>query len=127
MAKASHKNQLSIGIDAVSIARMKASARNPRFIERVFTEKEAAYCLKRQDPSRHLSGRFAAKEAVIKALGDMDGFGWKDIEVVRKKDGRPRAAVRSEAKKILGKRKIFLSIAYSKEIAIAFAAVERTG
>ena len=56
-----------------------------RFLQRVFTEREIAYCTRRRDPVPHLAGRFAVKEATMKALGTGHAYGvlWKDVEVIR--------------------------------------------
>src|SRR4029077_14656681 len=72
-----------IGIDLLEIRRLeRALERHPRLAERVFTEAERSYAAARARPGRHLAARFAAKEAVVKALGLSDGFGLREIEVV---------------------------------------------
>ncbi|MGH8994992.1 MAG: holo-ACP synthase [Acidimicrobiales bacterium] len=74
-----------IGIDAVDIVRFrKVIGRRPTLIGRVFTERERADSEERADPAQHLAARFAAKEAVMKALGTgIGGFALRDVEVVR--------------------------------------------
>jgi holo-[acyl-carrier protein] synthase len=78
---------LGIGFDATDIPRVADVFRRygDRFLRRVFTEREIAYCTRRRDPVPHLAGRFAAKEAAMKALGTGHSRGvlWKDIEVIR--------------------------------------------
>ena len=72
-----------IGIDLLEIDRLeRALERHPRLAERVFTDGERRYAAARARPGRHLAARFAAKEAVVKALGLADGFGLGEIEVV---------------------------------------------
>ncbi|MBI5887927.1 MAG: holo-ACP synthase [Deltaproteobacteria bacterium] len=121
------KNQITTGIDIVSIRRIRKSSRNPRFCEGIFTKGELAYSMKKRSPPKHLAGRFAAKEACVKALSFAPEavFGWKDIEVVNDGNGRPAIRLHSGAVDALGGRKIFLSITYSKEAAMAFVAVEQ--
>jgi holo-[acyl-carrier protein] synthase len=80
-------NVLAIGIDATDIPRIaEMFARyGDRFLRRVFTEGEIAYCRRHRDPAPHLAARFAAKEAAMKALGTghASGVMWQDVEVVR--------------------------------------------
>ncbi|HXW07279.1 MAG TPA: holo-ACP synthase [Vicinamibacterales bacterium] len=80
-------NVLAIGLDATDIPRLAdvLGRYGDRFLRRVFTEGEIAYCTRRRNPAPHLAGRFAAKEAAMKALGTGHSRGvlWKDIEVVR--------------------------------------------
>ena len=72
-----------VGIDLLEIDRLeRALERHPRLAERVFTEAERGYAAARARPARHLAARFAAKEAVVKALGLSDGFGLREVEVV---------------------------------------------
>ncbi|MFQ5442583.1 MAG: holo-ACP synthase [Thermodesulfobacteriota bacterium] len=116
----------STGIDVESIARMKGLMENPRFLKRVFTVGEARYCLGRRNPQRHLAGRFAAKEAYLKATGTglTGGIRWTDIEVVNRANGKPELRLHSTAqRKIPPAKRIFLSIAYSLETALAFVAI----
>jgi holo-[acyl-carrier protein] synthase len=72
-----------VGIDLLEIERLeRALERHPRLAERVFTKAERDYAAARARPGRHLAARFAAKEAVVKALGISGGFGLREIEVV---------------------------------------------
>jgi holo-[acyl-carrier protein] synthase len=72
-----------VGIDLIEIERIeRALERHPRLAERIFTERERAYAAAKARPGRHLAARFAAKEAVVKALGLEAGFALRDIEVV---------------------------------------------
>jgi holo-[acyl-carrier protein] synthase len=91
---------LGIGLDATDIPRVeRAIARyGDRFVNRIFTESEIAYCASKYRPAPHYAGRFAAKEAAMKALGTglTRGVTWRDIEVVRG-GGPPRLAFRGAA------------------------------
>ena len=96
--------------------------REPRFAERVFTRSELDYSLARDRKYLHLSGRFAAKEAVAKALGR--SFGWKDVEVVNNADGKPEVNLRGKAKAAIGDARVHLSLSHTKHYACAVAVVE---
>ena len=91
---------LGIGLDATDIPRVeRAIARyGDRFIHRIFTDAEIAYCASKFRPAPHYAGRFAAKEAAMKALGTglTRGVTWRDIEVVRG-GGPPRLVFRGAA------------------------------
>jgi holo-[acyl-carrier protein] synthase len=118
-------NILGIGLDATDIPRLAEvfERYGERFLQRVFTAGEIAYCTKRRNPVPHLAGRFAAKEAAMKALGTGHSRGvlWKDIEVVRL-GGPPRlqlhggAARRADAMQV---RRSLLTITHSETLAMA--------
>jgi holo-[acyl-carrier protein] synthase len=78
---------IGLGLDATEIDRIAATIEQygDRFLRRVFTEGEIAYCVRRRVPAIHFAGRFAAKEASMKALGTghSQGVLWRDVEVVR--------------------------------------------
>jgi holo-[acyl-carrier protein] synthase len=115
-----------LGVDIVEIDRMKAAlARRPRLAERLFSAEERAYCEKRGRPEVHYALRFAAKEAVLKALGTgFAGMRFTDVEVVRESNGRPvprlsgRAAQRAEE---LGIVEMHLSLSFTHTTAVASA------
>jgi len=88
-----------IGIDLVETARIKAAEkRTPGFLKKVFTEAELAYCLKHKDPYPRLAARFAAKEAVVKALGSgFRGIDFQDIEVISNALGKPKIQLSNKA------------------------------
>jgi holo-[acyl-carrier protein] synthase len=116
---------LGIGFDATDIPRVADVFRRygDRFLRRVFTEREIAYCTRRRDPVPHLAGRFAAKEAAMKALGTGHSRGvlWKDIEVIRVA-GPPQlrlhggAAARADRMRV---RSSLLTITHSEALAMA--------
>lgn len=118
-------NILGLGIDATDIPRIAAAVERygERFLRRVFTEAEIAYCTRRRNPAPHLAGRFAAKEAAMKALGTGHSRGvlWKDIEVFRA-GGPPQlrlhagAAARAER---MGVRSSLLTMTHSDTLAMA--------
>ena len=114
-----------IGTDIVEIARIvRAILRhNTHFIERILTEKEIAYCRKHRQFETHFAGRFAAKEAISKALGCGIGetLSWHDIEIVNDSLGKPCVNLSLKAKEHFKEIKIELSISHNKTQAIAFA------
>ena len=117
----------SLGIDLIEIKRVKKVKERwgKRFLERVYTPKELEYCLKKRYPENSLAGRFAAKEAVMKALGTglSLGVSWKDIEIINDGRGKPEVFLYGKTRKILGKRKVLISISHTKEDAIAQAII----
>jgi holo-[acyl-carrier protein] synthase len=94
---------VKVGLDLIEIERVRrALDRYPSFRERVFTEAERAYCDSRPNPAESYAGRFAAKEAVGKALGFgvARAWAWRDVEVV----GRPKPGVRLSGRKVFAVR-----------------------
>jgi holo-[acyl-carrier protein] synthase len=118
-------NILGIGLDATDIPRLAdiLSRYGDRFLRRVFTDGEIAYCTQRRNPAPHLAGRFAAKEAAMKALGTGHSLGvlWKDIEVVRG-SGPPRLQLHGGASHRAAHMKVrdsLLTITHSDSLALA--------
>ena len=109
-----------IGIDLLEICRLeRALERHPRLAERVFTEAERDYAAARARPGRHLAARFAAKEAVVKALGLSGGFGLLEVEIV---DGEPPAVrVTGRAAAAAAGERIEVSLTHSRDFAAAVA------
>lgn len=121
---------LSTGVDIIEIDRVRQVLERygERFLQRVFTPGEIAYCRRR---APNLAARFAAKEAAMKALGTgVRGVGWRDIEVVRAASGAPglrlhgRGLARAER---LGVSETSLSMSHSREYAVAFVVVQQSG
>lgn len=116
-----------IGVDMLEIARMEhALATNPHFIERVFTPEERAYCDKCARPAEHYAARFAAHEAILKALGCGfgRGVGLLDVSVERNENGRPVAVLKGRAAEIAaeqGVREIAISLSHTHDVAVANA------
>ena len=113
---------ITVGLDLIEIDRIAATLERfgARFVQRVYTEGEAAYCRGR---APQLAARFAAKEAVMKALGlGRRGIGWREVEVTRKRTGEPeivlhgRAAARAAT---LGIDRIAVSLTHSRNYAAA--------
>jgi holo-[acyl-carrier protein] synthase len=96
-------------------------ARRPRLAERVFTEAERAYALRKRDPAERFAARFAAKEAVMKALGVGIGrFPFRDVEVTRQRSGAPGLALSGQAADLARQRGVVdwrISITHSELIA----------
>lgn len=120
-----------IGIDIVSIGRIERMLAKwgPLFIERVFTPAEVAFCESKTKPGQHFALRWAAKEAMLKALGLglRGGIKWTDIEVVNDGLGRPSLSLYNKAKGCLMDRNIkraFVSISHEKEFGIAQVILE---
>ena len=113
---------LNTGIDLVEVGRMKEAVEKwgERLLNRVFTPMEIEYSRKKASFYQHLAARFAAKEAVIKSLGqkaiNRRPIGWKDIEVVNNEQGRPEIRFTPHQKK-----RISLTISHTKDYAIAQA------
>jgi len=122
---------IGIGIDHVEMAKFKAdvAADESNFIARIFTQSEVAYAHSTDDYLQRLAGRFAAKEAALKALGtgwsaDVD---WKQIEITNDPSGQPRITFRGEAAVLAtaaGARHFFVSISHSPHLATAEVIIE---
>jgi len=122
---------IGIGTDLIEIARIEQSVARfgQRFLERVFTPREIAYCQRKKNAAESLAARFAAKEAGAKALGTgiSHGVGWLEIEVGREPGGRPtlelsgRAAERARE---MGVTRVSLSLTHSRDVALAVVVME---
>ncbi len=118
---------LSTGVDIIEIPRVGQVLERygQRFLNRIFTPGEIAYCRGR---APNLAARFAAKEATMKALGTgVRGVGWKDIEVTRHQSGAPSIQLHGRAKsraERLGVQEISVSLSHSREYAVAFVVAQ---
>lgn len=116
-----------VGVDIIEIERVRAAMlRTPRFALRVFTPEERAYCDKRGNPYASYAGCFAAREAVLKALGVGfgDGVGYQDVSVGHDERGRPVALLAGRAREIAegqGVTEVYLSISHTHDVAVANA------
>jgi holo-[acyl-carrier protein] synthase len=117
---------VGMGIDVAEVDRIKAvvEAQAERFLKRVYTPAEVAYCEQFKNKYERYAGRFAVKEAAMKALGTgwSRGVRWVDVEVVRQRGGRPTLALKGEAKNIadrMGVKNIAVSITHTAAQAFA--------
>lgn len=123
-----------LGVDIVEIARMQEILkRTPSFRERVFTQAERDYCESKHNPAVHYATHFAAKEAVLKALGTgfAKGIGFTDVEVTHDPKGKPLAVLHGRAKEIAAQNDIIdipisLSRTHTTAVANAIATSEAT-
>ncbi|MDA9177551.1 holo-ACP synthase [Candidatus Pelagibacter sp.] len=125
---------MGIGVDIVKNKRISSSIKNKNFINRTFGKTEILISKKIDNKTSFFSKRFAAKEALSKALGTgfRDGLNFKDIEVVNDKLGKPYYIISSKIKNLIKKKKkiknfnLFLSISDEKEYSIAFTIIQTT-
>jgi holo-[acyl-carrier protein] synthase len=122
------------GIDLTEIPRIQQSHERfgVRFLNRVYTQAEQAYCLRKRNSAESLAARFAAKEAAAKALGTgiSHGINWLEIEVVREPSGRPTLAFHGRAAEFarrLGVVRASLSLTHTDELAMASVILESAG
>jgi len=115
----------SLGTDLVQVKRIKKALTRwgNRFLNRVFTPDEIAYCKRKKAPEISLAARFAAKEAAMKAVGTgLSGkVGWRDFEVIRDARGKPGIRLSERMKKRLRNRIILISLTHTQEYALAVA------
>ncbi len=123
---------LGVGVDIVENARIQHSLDRfgERFLHRVFTEGEIAYCRSMKFPARHLAARFAAKEAASKAFGTGIGksMGWRDIDVHKYDSGQPYVVLEGGAKELAADRNIsavWISLSHTDHHATAMIVLER--
>ena len=116
---------VGLGVDICEIARMeRAIERHPTLRERVFTAEERVYCDARGRPAESYAGRFAAREATIKALGGYRGRLWQDISVTRHASGKPSILLTGNAKRradSLGIGRVLVTFTHERANAVAFA------
>ena len=119
---------LGIGTDIIECARIAQmiEKHGELFLERVYTQQEIAYCARRKAANQHYAGRWAAKEAVLKALGTgwAHGIQWVDVEVVNQQGGKPNVVLTGKAREIsqqLGIDSLLISISHCKNYATAYA------
>ena len=124
---------LGIGIDLVEVTRLEQSIsrQGERFLRRVFTANEIAYCGAMKSPGPNYAARFAAKEAVAKAFGTGLGaqLSFQDIEVQRKASGEPYVVLHGEGAKLArqrGVRQILLSLSHTARYAVAQVVISGT-
>ena len=113
---------LGQGIDIIEVERIaKAIERwGDDFLKHVFTDQEIAYAKKHRFPNQHFAARFAAKEAVLKAIGENSEIGWKDIEIINQRNGKPSCIFHDKN----FNQKILISMSHTKKYAVANAIIE---
>ena len=117
-----------IGIDIIEIERIKQSIEkfNDRFLNKIYTQTELDYCQSKKNKYQHYAARFAAKEAIAKALatGWSKGFRWKDIEIFNEKSGMPNVTLQGNLKSFLGDDKLLkITMSHSEHYVTCFAII----
>lgn len=117
-----------IGIDIIEIERIQKSIEkfNHIFLNKIYTETELQYCLNKKNKFQHFAARFAAKEAIAKALatGWSKGFRWKDIEIYNEISGMPNVRLHGNLKDFLGNDKLLkITMSHSENYVTCFAII----
>jgi holo-[acyl-carrier protein] synthase len=125
---------LGVGTDIVECLRIAQmiERHGELFITRVYTDHEIQYCSARKAATQHYAGRWAAKEAVLKALGTgwRRGISWRDIEIRNDRHGAPSVVLRAGARDVLeqaGIQRIHITISHCRSHAVAYAVAEGEG
>jgi holo-[acyl-carrier protein] synthase len=117
-----------IGIDIIEIERIKKSIErfDKIFLNKIYTKTELDYCLSKKNKYQHFAARFAAKEAIAKALatGWSKGFRWKDIEIYNEKSGMPSVKLSGNLSEFLGSDKLLkITMSHSEHYVTCFAII----
>jgi holo-[acyl-carrier protein] synthase len=117
---------VSVGADLVEVRRLARLAAQPQGLVGVLTDRELDYCRGQRRPAEHMAARFAAKEAVLKALGTglADGIRWIDVEILKGHGGRPMVALHESAAALAARRRlrrIDVSLSHTADLAVAHA------
>jgi holo-[acyl-carrier protein] synthase len=123
-APAAAEIDVSAGVDLVEVRRVAALAAQPAGLAAVLTERELTYCRNQRRPAEHIAARFAAKEAVLKALGTglAQGIRWTDVEILKEHGGRPTVALYGSAAALAAQRglsRVDISLSHTNDLAIA--------
>jgi holo-[acyl-carrier protein] synthase len=117
-----------IGVDVVDVQRLKKvlEQQGSYFVGKVFTDSEISYCQSKKNPHEHFAARFAAKEAVAKAMrtGWSGAFRWKDVEVVNEPSGAPKLTLYKEVAEALAHSQTHLSMSHTENTVVAFVVIE---
>ena len=117
-----------IGVDIVEVDRFRGTMKKfgNRFVKKIFTDLEIRYCTSKKNSYQHFAARFAAKEAVAKAMstGWSGAFRWRDVEVSNDDSGKPSVVLYGVVRKNLKRNRVKLSISHTKNIVVAFAVIE---
>ncbi len=120
-----------IGIDIIEVPRVeKISKKNDKFVKKIFTQTEIDYCRKFRNGSQNFAGRFAVKEAFLKAMGTgwSNGLKFNEIETVNGSLGKPEIVLYGKTKEIFSERNLkfsHVSIAHLKDYATAVVVIEK--
>lgn len=109
---------MDVGIDIVEIHRIAKQIHNARFLKRVFTSEEVRYCRSRKNSAQHFAVRFAAKEAVWKAIGERKLL-HRDIQIRNRADGKPEIVFPKPFAKLA--KRVSISLSHGREYAVAMA------
>ncbi len=121
---------VGIGVDIVEVRRIERALSNgSSMVERVFTPREIEYCNEHKNRFQHFAGRFAAKEAALKALGTgwSSGIRWKDVEVTNGEMGRPELRLHGKAREIYdesGAARPMVTITHAEQYAVAMVVLD---
>lgn len=114
-----------VGTDIIDVRRIREAIdrHGDRFIDRLFTKNEKLYCQRYQDPILRYAGRFAAKEAILKALGTglKPEITWQEIEILNDRQGKPEVQLSSRLKRLFPMTHLFVSISHCEDYATATA------
>lgn len=120
-----------IGVDIIEIERIRQSiaALGERFLQKIFTPHEIAYCSAKPTAAQHYAARFAAKEALAKALstGWAGEFRWKDVEISNDPSGQPRIELHGTLKDKLARCSVLVSLSHSDSHVVAMVVIEDSG
>ncbi len=126
---------MDVGVDIVEIDRIAKSVRNPRFLKRVYSSQEVTYCRSRKNAAQHFAVRFAAKEAVWKAIAGAivrlpsggrlrgDQLLHRDIQIKNRPNGKPEVLFPKRFAKLA--RRVSISLSHGRDYAVAMAIYER--
>jgi len=119
---------IGIGIDIIEIDRIKESVDNygDQFLSKIYTEDELKYCLSKQNKYQHLAARFAAKEAIYKAISSNwdSELSWQDMEIINAPNGMPEVKFRGNLEKFLStEKKLKISMSHSRDYVACVAIV----
>ncbi|MEK6236453.1 MAG: holo-ACP synthase [Planctomycetales bacterium] len=119
---------IGVGVDIIECSRISAmiEKHGESFVNRVYTDHEITFCQSRLRSTQHFAGRWAAKEAVLKAMGTgwRKGLSWKDLEIRGDSDGRPTVALQGAAKELAGQlsiHEVLIAVSHCREYATAHA------
>ncbi|UCF35572.1 MAG: holo-ACP synthase [Acidobacteriota bacterium] len=121
---------VGIGVDIVEVRRISQALQGGEAMaKRVFTDAEREYCQARRNRYQHFAGRFAAKEAALKALGTgwQEGIRWKDVEVIPDQLGKPELRLHNRAEEIFeqsGGKRALVTITHAREYAVAVVVLD---